>query len=54
MKLHPKIRWVAFASAASVALVAIQTSLGANAPAWLAALLTGVAAFLAGYFGPSA
>lgn len=54
MKIHPKVRWAAFASSACLALVATQSVLGAAAPVWLAVLVTGVTAFVAGYFGPSA
>lgn len=53
MKIHPKVRWAAFASSVCVALAAVQATLGDGAPAWFAAAVTGLAAFVAGYFGPA-
>lgn len=51
--VHPKVRWAAVASAVAACLTALAGSLGATEPAWVASLLTGVAAALAGFHAPA-
>lgn len=51
--IHIKVRWAAAASVVAAVCTALAGSLGASAPGWLASVLTGVAAVLAGYAAPS-
>ena len=51
--VHPKVRWAAVASIVAAACTALAGSLGASEPAWVASMLTGVAAALAGFQAPA-
>ena len=51
--LHPKVKWAALASSVVVFLTALVDALGVSLPPYVAALLTSVAAVVAGYQAPA-